>query len=385
MPFHIPVQSSDIDAISNMSDAVVRNLWITQSYHDLGTRLSAQLGGDNGSWLSFGVWASNTAGANMRNEELPAFVRDIYDGAHELHQILDHANRSSWLRRLGLVHFLEEHTILGVFEDAVHQVGKNLGIGNGIVYAELAPVFAKTCEILESGARPDEEEANTFVDEQPFVGTPENIADAKEAFRNYFRAAREHDPERRAQLVYLANLQAVLHEQRRLQEPIEAALEAPITDGLADIRQIWLVQLLARVPGIGWVLRKLDAKFHELEPEIEKVFERAATLLMMTLETKDATLHLGEDLPPPKGAPMLPPALEKLTLPPLIEFLQQWDHTDPPTVGSAAKNWAKLDERMNYICSLFRSRQQIPDLRAQPFSEEQRTQLLAGQMPTGKL
>ena len=81
---------------------------------------------------------------------------------------------------------------------------------------------------------------------------------------------------------------------------------------------------------------------------------------------------------------MFPPDLQKITLPALQELLRKWDKSDGPGVGTAAHNWAQLPDRMNYIIALFRSRQQVAGLLAQPFTEQQRNDLLAGRIPTGK-
>lgn len=383
MPFEIPVRHKDVEEIAEMTDAIVRNLWITQAYHDLGVRMSGYLG-EEGTWLSYGAWASKTAGIDMRNDELPALVRDAYDDAKELREKLDQVNKNSWLRRLGLVKFIEKKTLLGIFENALGEISKNLGKGNGMVYAELAPVYANIIEKFAAGDLLQGAELEAFIAEQKLEGSPENIEDFKECIRNYFQAIRSADPTERAQLVCLANLRAGLHEQIRLQGPIEDALSAPVTDGLADIRHLWFVKLLMKVPGIGWLIRKIDRTFLNFEPEVEKLFEVVATKLMMTLETHDMTLHLGSDLPPPKDAPMFPPDLHKITLPALQELLSKWDKSTAPGVGTAAHNWARLPDRMNFIIALFRSRQQTPGLLAQPFTELQRNDLLAGRMPSGK-
>ena len=68
------------------------------------------------------------------------------------------------------------------------------------------------------------------------------------------------------------------------------------------------------------------------------------------------------------GGVLFPADLEKLENPDLLKFLAEWDQTKGTGVGSGAENWADLRDRMNYICSLFRSRQQDPNLFEAPFA-----------------
>jgi hypothetical protein len=57
-------------------------------------------------------------------------------------------------------------------------------------------------------------------------------------------------------------------------------------------------------------------------------------------------------------------------------------------VGSASVDWRVLDDRMNFIVNLFRSRQQNAELMGQPFSDAQRALIEKDQVPAmdlGKL
>ena len=89
---NIPIELGDVEAISAMQDPILRNLWITQGYHDLNQRLSAHLSGE-GTWLMYGVWASKSVGANLRQDELPQVIREEYAGLHELQEALNKLNQ----------------------------------------------------------------------------------------------------------------------------------------------------------------------------------------------------------------------------------------------------------------------------------------------------
>ena len=58
---------------------VLRNLLITQCYHDLSEELGRVLGARNVNWCSYATWASKTAGRFIRNEEIPGMFRKLLD------------------------------------------------------------------------------------------------------------------------------------------------------------------------------------------------------------------------------------------------------------------------------------------------------------------
>ena len=82
--YDAPVTSSvgetvtpSVEEIAGMTDPVLRNLHITQRYHELATGLRDAGLGEDATWCAFAVWASKTAGATIRGEVLPARVRQL--------------------------------------------------------------------------------------------------------------------------------------------------------------------------------------------------------------------------------------------------------------------------------------------------------------------
>ena len=61
-----------------------------------------------------------------------------------------------------------------------------------------------------------------------------------------------------------------------------------------------------------------------------------------------------------------------------------WDRTDGTGARDGASDWAELQERMNYIVNLFRSRQQDPCLAAHRSPTNSSTAMQAGQVPTAR-
>jgi hypothetical protein len=105
----------------------------------------------------------------------------------------------------------------------------------------------------------------------------------------------------------------------------------------------------------------------------------------MTLRLPDGDLHLGKDLPPVVGQPLFPAALQHIELDALRGLLSTYHADGSSADGSAAVDWAEIPERMHFILTLFRSRQQYLLLFEQPFTEAQRAAIAIGRLPEGPL
>ena len=61
----------DVQRIASVSDPILRNLQITQAYHDLSAAM-ARLTGIGANWCTLATWASKQAGQSIRREDLVA-------------------------------------------------------------------------------------------------------------------------------------------------------------------------------------------------------------------------------------------------------------------------------------------------------------------------
>ena len=59
----------DIDRVAAIADPVIRNLRITQAYHELSATMAARLG-PVANWCTYATWASKQAGRTIRKEDL---------------------------------------------------------------------------------------------------------------------------------------------------------------------------------------------------------------------------------------------------------------------------------------------------------------------------
>ena len=65
------------------SQPVLRNLLITQGYHELSEGFARMLGPENVTWFTFASWSSKVVGQFIQNDELPGLVRAWIEGAED--------------------------------------------------------------------------------------------------------------------------------------------------------------------------------------------------------------------------------------------------------------------------------------------------------------
>lgn len=360
-----------VRALVRSDDRVRRNLQITQSYHELSTALDAYLGDRDVSWCCFATYASKQAGRFIRNEEVPAPLRRFFRPlAREPWR---------WLTLRGWLHASKFFTYARMtVDDISHSVGE----GNRLVYAKLAPLFADFLVFLAAHPEPDDEGWAAFI--TSLEADPSNDEKLSAAFTALYTAAFEHDPQQRAEHVYLANILIGWHEQIRLQEAIDGALRAPIRRALADpARRYTKVPLpLALRQAIAAGFRLL---FGPWIRKLEDDWLRVATSCFMSLGSPSEELRLGDDLPPLPDGEMYPLPLRDPTLPTTLETLATLDYTPHTLRGSGAGDWTLLEDRMNYVVDYFRSRQQSRSLLQAPYTAAQVAAIHRGELAIGPL
>ena len=361
-----------VAAIIDIDISALRNLLITQSYHELARAMAQHLDGDNVHWCAFATWASKQAGVFIRNEELPAWLRRFL----RLDIAQPDAPRrgtalGNWIRRLPLAQYVRR---------VVQDVSYHIADGNHLVYARLAPLFADFLPLLRRQGDPDLQALAAFIanlGQGPAVGQ-----ELRDAFTYYYQARFESQLKRKAELIFLANTLVGVHEQRRLQLAIASALASPIERLFGDVDDYLSQQRLLRPmrrPLLGlfkWTIRRW----------IDDLIDLAgytATELAMTFATPDRVLRLGDDVPRLPGGASFPYALRTLTHPAAARIIAQYDLTPHTLGGSGAYNWAIFSDRMHFIMDYFRSRQQTLNLLDAPFGAEQVEAIKAGHIPQG--
>jgi len=368
------------DAIAAVQDGVLRNLYITQRYHDLSLALSRTLGGPDVNWSTFATWASKTAGQSIRNEEIPPFVNDLVGEAEDdvMHPF---GKIGAAIHEIAPTTGFHASFLLAPVQETLGTVSEQIAKGNRKVFAELAPFFQLFVDQMRVAPPPSTDGLAVL---QRRLAADGSQALLGTAFQAYFDAMVENDPVEKARLMLLGNCRIGLHEQTRLQPEIEGAMDAPVD----VILRKHLHASLGTGAGRGLFQRLVDAveePLVDLTNVVEDLWERIATRYLMTLALPGGSqLPLGRNIPKDASSPDYVPApLQNITAPgQLLELLREYDRAKGATdVGSASVDWRVLEDRMNFIVNLFRSRQQAPELLGEPFSDDQRAAILAGQVP----
>lgn len=357
---------ADLDAIVHEPDPVLRNLRITQRYHDLSHALRRRVhptGRPHANWSTFATWASKTAGRSIRGEDVPAELA----GALAVHTRFESRLAASLRGLPGLGSVRLDATLTALANAIVREISAQIAEGNLKVFAELAPLFARFAALAD-----DDEAFAAFL-----AGLRPGPADAggqdalRAAFTSYFAAARGADAKLRAELTLRGNLLIGLHEQTRLQPNIEAGLDAPVSPRVhAAVHDMFPAPVRPLLRG--------------LLGELREGWERVATRFFMRLALpRGRTLSLGEDIPAGRSA--FPASLDPLDDAECAALVRSYDPALDTLRGSAAINWTRLTDRMGFITDLFRSHQEQDDLFGQPFADLQRAAIEAGRVPEGPL
>ncbi len=368
-PVEAPPSLDEIANIVAIENPIERNLQITRAYHRISVALSKLHGGANANWCTFAVWASKTAGGFIRKENVEALSQALVKKA-------DYIEKGLSLLRLILSWFAKDATldnrfIAKIIEEITDEIAENISHGNTIVFKEIAELFEKFRQSFHDENAPNEEAVNAFLTDIPH--TDNNAQDAlATAFRNYYLAIFEKDEKAQAEQVLLANILIGLHEQIRLQPSIANSMNAPLTQDFVNFFVKAFFELLGKTAP-SFLARVIEflwtGRLEKIAARIAEEWREISTDWFMILELPEETLRLGKDVPSRMPGRMFPEYLQNLQNTNLLKVLSKFDRTPDTTTGSAAHDWAILEDRMNFIADLFRSRQQDPTLFQPPLSE----------------
>ncbi len=368
---------TEVERIAALADPALRNLHITQCYHELAVVLAERPGG-GANWCSFATWASKQAGQTIRKEDLGRTLEDTLGSQAAALQAAQELRAAAL--RLGARLQVEELLKLAWKaydpQSAFERSSAAVARGNLKVFAEIAWEFARFSADCLPDRVYDANHIARFV-EQLRPGNPPDGQDyLRKAFLNYYQALFKQDEKAKNELLLLANLEIGFHEQTRLQPEINEALAAPIISPQDFARNL----LDAMRPEGGWrrelawlIMRLLgrltdfDAVVGTYVAEAQRQAQLLVTETMMTIELPHNTrLRLGDDL-----AAGFPPLLQQLSNPDLLELLAQIDPTPDSTRESGAEYWGDLADRIHFIADMFRCYQMSPELLEPPFAPDQ--------------
>jgi hypothetical protein len=383
---------ADVERIGALDEPVIRNLQITQCYHELALGLAA-FSGPGANWCSFATWASKQAGQTIRQEDL-ARTFERLAGTDEM--IRQAARRlASAAAGVGLRLGIDELLAFiwkvwhpaAAFERASAAVAR----GNLKVFAEIGREFARFLATCPPGIACQAEQVERFCAELLPGEPPQGQLYLRRAFHHYFQASRAGENKLRQELLLLGNLEIGLHEQTRLQPEINEALGSAILEPEELTRNLiraLFPQKYGWLGNIVWLglrlmgrLTRLEAASHEFAVALRRLAQRLITETLMTITLPpERVLQLGEDLPQ-----AFPAVLQQIEYPELCDLLAQIDPTPDSTRASGAAYWGELADRLHFIADLFRCYQETPDLFTAPFTAEQTAMIKDGHLPLGRL
>ena len=379
---------AEIDAIGACPHPVLRNLRITQAYHELSTATAGKIGAA-ANWCTFATWASKQAGQSIRGDDLGRKIEETFARSDAVRLAV--ARIRDLRRAAGRA--VDDHASLAAIREAcaplltVGRVSAAVARGNKKVFDEIGREFARFLGVMAkpgADSRAVEEFCAGLRPGDPPVGQ-RLLA---EAFRDYYRAMTITETKARAERMLLAALRIGLHEQTRLQPEIEEALNAPLPDP-AELRRRLVEALVRGAKGrmTEHVAESLGRSHGVLEEVAGHLAERLRPLVravvteeLMTLTLDETTLHLGADL---RGS--FPEPLATLTDRELAEFVGGIDPTPDTLRSSGTEDWAALPDRMHFIADLFRLYLDTPGLFRPPFTPEQLGMIADGRTPDGRL
>lgn len=382
-----PPDEARAQAIAALADGAQRNLQITQAYHEFTVALARLLGETNVSWCAFATWASKTAGFFIRGDNAEAMARQYLEKSVHVRSRLAGLQRVlSWFDHAPN---LEETLVAQAINSVPQELSRQIAAGNLKVFAELAPLYARMLALFPGTPTYDQAVLDRFLASLTPGPVEEGGQDLLvQAFTHYYEAMFMANAKERAEAILCANLLIGFHEQTRLQDHILGGMEAPLEN---EFRTAFLQRAnaiirrtaprgLSRLIALLW-RRRLKSVSRQIADDWRQISTRWVMTIALPLET----LRLGADIPPLATGQMFPEELETLQLAALTAVLTTVDRTPDSAQGSAAGDWGRLADRMNYIADLFRSRQQEASLYTPPFSEAQVAIIHAGGMPDGPL
>jgi hypothetical protein len=382
---------AEVERIAALGDPVLRNLRITQCYHELSAALAARAG-SCANWCTFATWASKQAGQTIRREDIARTLEGALAAAPEVAQAVRRvaaSARAAGARRDAEAIRLKVWEALGP-SSPVNRAADAIARGNLKVFAEIAREFARFISDFLADETFDQDKLGRFNERFRPGDPPDGQEYLRRAFTRYYHAFFETDAKARAELLLLANVEIGFHEQTRLQPEISDALDALVPDPAEFKRRLaddlfparwWLARTFAAVKRLLGRPGPLNAEADALVTAARRRGRSVVTEHLMTFRLPDGRLlRLGSDLDAE-----VPSSLREIANRDLRELLARLDPTPDSVRETGAADWADLPERLHYIIDLFRCYQETHGLLGPPFTPEQIAELAAGRLPGGRL
>jgi hypothetical protein len=368
----------------------------------------------NANWFHFATWGTVTITRNIANDRPP--------------QRIDTLPLSSLRRWL-------TPAVIQLRASSGQRVSRALSWGQRLIFISVC----FTLEYLDRWmATHPNEEPDSFVldpdveetiiklgtwDGKSWIGKTRHLAVVIQAFRFYIHAIHAHDdPIARARCILGGNVLLTAVEQDLADMAVETVVNhIPRSVAAAvDGRVARWVESWTNVPSQVTSLQ-LPFRYTGARNVLDAAWSRLMTDQVFVIALPTETLRLGRDIPPRQlGQPYFPSALQSLATEPStrpsaeapepapdssaqvarqvvqerdpdsrleaalrdVELLvASLDRTSGGGRGSAARDWRRWDERMNWAVTLLRSRQQDETVYWSPYSTEDQFNIVYGRLP----
>ncbi len=355
-----------IEEICELDDVVYRNQWITFVYDNISRRL-AEKTGHNANWFTFARWSSYTVGENLRPGPTKAFGEFI--DSHALFRTV----------RTPLTRLQRDLRMMG---DA--SMPRALALGNRFVFHEIAWQMVEFLDWYDALGRPTranwERYRGYIVTSKPTDLFPRCDADwLCGGIEAYFLAMQETDAGEQARLVLRGTVLLAAYEQWRLEPIVQIAID-PFATRLVTFENTNMhldrgePRAVLRRRGTTWALRHRS-------PVIEWISNVYGTLLTCHFMAWEGpirgdrrSLFLGRALPdPPDSGRLYPEMLDDRLHPDTLKIVSVFDQSGGTQAGRRSHNWARYNDRMNFIVNLFRAEQDDDHLFGELGPREMRT------------
>jgi hypothetical protein len=380
----------EVQRITKIEDPIIRNLQITQCYHELSTVLACRTG-LAANWCTFATWASKQAGQTVRKEDLARLLErrlnhspSAVQASESIAAAINVKSESQFKSPQNLVQSAYKITT------AIDRVGDAVSRGNKKVFEEIGYEFARFYATCLLDQKLDNKNITRFCEELHPGEPPDGQSYLRLAFTHYYQGLFEDDVKTQAELILLANIEIGFHEQTRLQPEITESLDAGLINFLQYARPLFAS--IFRIN--GWFhlahlyVRRLLGRPTALDLAIQALLVEASSLLrqtiteiMMTISLPSGVLvKLSKDL-----TTGFPDSLKQITNLELRLLLEKHDLTPDSLSDTGVLDWADLSDRLHFIIDLFRCYQEDHNLFEPPFTPEQVEASKDGRLPTGRL
>ena len=231
-------------------------------------------------------------------------------------------------------------------------------------------------------------------DGQKWIGEKRHLDVLQRALRYYIHAGRatgQSRPEIAAKYVLGANVLLAAVDQDMIDPAIETVvnhLPRQLAERMDETTASWVERFQGTPRQL--VTFKLPQRHARVRDVFDTVWSRLMTDQVFVMALPTETLRLGRDIPARRlGQPFFPADLQELpadetgyeALAEVKRLVNSFDRTTGGGRGSAARDWRRWDERMNWASTLMRSRQQDETLFWSPYSESDQRRIVAGELP----